>query len=516
MVDQVQDTDLQAGEAEKNKLILLLLSKDLRKSYMKTLVDRLLKTDVTVAIDETNYPEEKQKKYKWILSFPGDLPLGITPDADSVKQVFRVPGSPDLLQEKTASSDTEQLTKLTSRYKEILQICEEREKDPKFFKLAVTDAVLRNKQKILLQFQELVSKLEQEITEVEKPYYQGIGYILSTAIEKITGVAILDGLMKGLINVMIIDDLGQRTQDGLVKIDFSRKFLSFMPSNELANKIEKFRNDHAEDELSKANIADYVFNSADFEKVDIVFFNSWKFTKDTFPVRVALRKKTIISKQEERKVKQEDQLAVKIEAEEESIKNVKEKLKEVIHSISIIEKSHLEDEDEYQQLNNSRKRIIKDIKRHELRLKELKRPVKAGDEEKIITFDLFEIFKSKQSFLERMGDKAVSLGMGEFWGDHVETDERHSFTKLTEMANFAKEWIKASGRLNKITAQTTHLAEQLDQFVKKNEMLAKVKTAVAKDTVNYQPLLDEHMLDCLELAILSCEISNLSEEQQQL
>ena len=31
--------------------------------------------------------------------------------------------------------------------------------------------------------------------------------------------------------------------------------------------------------------------------------------------------------------------------------------------------------------------------------------------------------------------------------------------------------------------------------------------------VNYQPLIDEHILDHLELAALSCEIANLSDDQ---
>ena len=37
-----------------NKLILMLLSQDLRKTYMKPLVDRLHELDVIAAIDEVN------------------------------------------------------------------------------------------------------------------------------------------------------------------------------------------------------------------------------------------------------------------------------------------------------------------------------------------------------------------------------------------------------------------------------------------------------------------------------
>ena len=83
-----------------NKLILMLLSQDLRKTYMKSLVDRLYELDVIAAIDEINYPEEKQKKFHWILTFPGDIPKGKTPDINSAKLIFRVICIPDLQLEK--------------------------------------------------------------------------------------------------------------------------------------------------------------------------------------------------------------------------------------------------------------------------------------------------------------------------------------------------------------------------------------------------------------------------------
>ena len=110
-------------------------------------------------------------------------------------------------------------------------------KNPKFDKLALTDAVLRSRRELILQYKDHVSRLDEKISKVEKSYYLGIGYILSTAIEKITGVAVLDNLMKGLIYVMIIDDLDKRTQDGLVEMDFSRKVLSYMSTSVFSNKL---------------------------------------------------------------------------------------------------------------------------------------------------------------------------------------------------------------------------------------------------------------------------------------
>ena len=320
--------------------------------------------------------------------------------------------------------------------------------------------------------------------------------------------------MKGLVHVMIIDDMEKRTIDGLVALDFKRKFLSFMSTSELSKKIQEFRNAHAEDEFAKANIEEFLFNSPDFEHVEIVFFNSWKFTEDSFPVRVALRKKAIISKKEERKVQQKDQAEGKIAAEEKALVVVKEKLEEVMRVINKMEKSHFDNEDEYQLQTSARKRFLKDIKIRELRLKELKRPISKGaGEEKIITIDLFEIFKTNQSFMHRMSDKAGSLGLGELWGKHIETDDSFSFNKLVEMARFSKDWIKASAQLKKIKSQTTHLAEQLDLFVEKNNLAAAASSSVPGAKINYQPVLDEHVLDCLELAVLRCEISNLTADK---
>ena len=268
---------------------------------------------------------------------------------------------------------------------------------------------------------------------------------------------------------MIIDDLEKRTIDGLVGLNFKRKFLTFMSTNELSKKISQFHKEHADDELAKANIAEFIFNSPDFEHVEIVFFNSWKFSKDSFPIRVALRKKTILSKKEERKIKQIDQMESKIESEESAINVMREKLNQVMKVIEKMEKSHYEDEDEYQTQNNSRRRLIKDIKIRELRLKEMKRPVRKGEgEEKIITFDLFEVFKSNQSIMDRMGDTAGSLGFGNFWGKHIQKDDSKSFIKLAKMAKYSREWIKVSSQIKKISLQTSHLAEKLDRFVEKH------------------------------------------------
>ena len=118
--------------------------------------------------------------------------------------------------------------------------------------------------------------------------------------------------------------------------------------------------------------------------------------------------------------------------------------------------------------------------------------------------------------MHRMGDKAGSMGLGNLFGKNIETEKRFSFNKLYEMATFSKDWIKASNQLKKISSESSRLAEQLDQFVEKHNLSAKASGTRSTEKINYQPLLDEHILDRMELAVLSCEIANLCEDQQKL
>ena len=94
-----QENTSEVGKKDEN-LILLLLSSDLRDRYMKTLVDRLIKIGVVVAIEEIDFPKEKKEKYEWILNFSGNIPKGKSADLKNSKLIFRVLGKAELKQDK--------------------------------------------------------------------------------------------------------------------------------------------------------------------------------------------------------------------------------------------------------------------------------------------------------------------------------------------------------------------------------------------------------------------------------
>mgnify|MGYP000874930688 CR=1 FL=1 len=109
-------------------------------------------------------------------------------------------------------------------------------------------------------------------------------------------------------------------------------------------------------------------------------------------LREEAKEKERLTKEQAREQERIEREAAKererIEKEEKKLAKVKAKYKNVMLEISKMEKFHVDDESAYETNNNLRRRLLKDIKSREQHLKDLKRPVKAGGEEKIITFDL--------------------------------------------------------------------------------------------------------------------------------
>ena len=67
-------------------------------------------------------------------------------------------GIPDSQPEKIHAADSEKLKKLVERFKELQQSCQDREKNPAFVKLAITDAILRKKKEMMVKYEKLMAK----------------------------------------------------------------------------------------------------------------------------------------------------------------------------------------------------------------------------------------------------------------------------------------------------------------------------------------------------------------------
>ena len=281
----------------RNKKIILLLREDLLKQLKNPLRTRFSIQDVIVPLEADTLPEEERQKFQWLLTFPWELPAAEGDQVPDPRLLFRVPGMAKLNPEKLPKHPDKKLKSLIDRFTELKSNLQSRDSNRAFLKLSQTEALLKKKKKETLEMKMRLEYLNAEMIKVDKAYFQAISYIFSTAIEHLTGVAVLDGLMKGLIRIMIIDDLGKRTIDGLSEMNYSRKYLSYLSSRDLEKKFRDYKDEHADDEEKDINLGEFIFKSPEFEKIDIVFFNRWHFSDDEFLVPVLLRKKKIVNNQ---------------------------------------------------------------------------------------------------------------------------------------------------------------------------------------------------------------------------
>ncbi|MEC7130560.1 MAG: hypothetical protein VXW68_01715, partial [SAR324 cluster bacterium] len=76
-------------------------------------------------------------------------------------------------------------------------------------------------------------------------------------------------------------------------------------------------------------------------------------------------------------------------------------------------------------------------------------------------------------------------------------------------------WIKRNNEYNRSKLFTERLKDQLNDFAGKYGMLAKESRSRAAGPGSYQPMLDDHILDSLELAVINCEILNRIEQSRE-
>ena len=116
--------------------------------------------------------------------------------------------------------------------------------------------------------------------------------------------------------------------------------------------------------------------------------------------------------------------------------------------------------------------------------------------------------------MDRLGDKVGDWGLATLWKKHMNPDERFSFVTLHKMSSLAKEWTHIRVLCDKKTTFSDQLQDQLNDFASKYGLLVQESQSRAAGPGSYQPMLQEHILDTLEMAVISCEILNRTEEVQ--
>jgi len=506
-----------------NLKICLYIPDELIQQYQQLIFDRCNDLELDVHIEKSSAIKVTSSKYRWVLQL---VPPPVSSKTPVFSTPFRFPynvkGSVAIKRGKLPPhSENETLKRYVDHFFKLLEKIIEREQNSQFQKLLYAEANIKAKAQEVIELEEAKESIVRGFDSVEDSYYNAVSYLLNDAIDQLHNISeSLEELMRSLTKIMIIDDLGERTLEGLAQLGYKEERLFSMSSWEIKEKLEAFK---ASENNNKIAVQDFFFALPEFEKIDVLFVNLWNEDDDSMPIIISTRKKTILSKEEEKILSANpEELQKKIESEEEARSVLKEKIKVVLETIKKMEASTDTSENKYQIAVKNRKRLIRDLKRRTLRLKDLNKIVnKEKDENKIYRWDLFETFKDHQDFMAKIGDAAAEWGFDHFWNMRLGA-ESTSFIALCDFAKLAKKHISLEDQISKIKKQIEFLSLQTIDVAQKNGMIpelkeeklvrsSKQKKEDAVATVGYEGFIENHIVDKMELAILSCGIVNAYE-----
>lgn len=506
-------------EPPKNQKICLYVPDDLIKHYQQSLFDRYAKLKLDVHIEKTSQAKVTSSKYQWVLELLVPPVSSETPaPTKKFRFPYRITGVVNLQQGKLPPhNDSKPLKMYVEHFFELLELVLKREQNPQFHKLITAEGNLNAKIQKVKELEKENKDLNSTFDQVEAAYYHAMSLLLSDAIDKIASVSSsLGDVMQGITKIMVIDDLGERTTKGLARLQYKEECVFSMSSREMKEKYEAFKEEKKNPALS---IQNFFFASPDFEEIDVLFINFWDTNDESMPVMISTRKKTVLSKEEESRMNADsEELQKKIQVEEEARAALKEKMKTVLETLKKMEASTDISENKYQAEVKKRKRLIKDMKRRTLKLKELTRTVDQEDEQNFYKWDLFETFKDKQSLTDKLGDTVADWGLNDFWKKHV-GGETTSFVGLRKLAQCAKKRITLEFEIYTTNQQINQLSEHIADFAQKNSMIpeapeeekpARRSKRMQEEVVplTYKDFIENHIFDKMELAALSCGIVN--------
>ena len=129
-------------------------------------------------------------------------------------------------------------------------------------------------------------------------YIEGLRGALDKAITAATGVSILEDVMRTLLNVLIIDNLGSKLPSKLGGLGYNSQRIKTMTLNQLQHSQNKIAPDAQQIDLRK--IPTSLFQYPDMKKHDLVLINPWQFEGEKLPILILVRTTGNLSRKEER------------------------------------------------------------------------------------------------------------------------------------------------------------------------------------------------------------------------
>ena len=347
------------------------------------------------------------------------------------------------------------------------------------------------------QQQLVLQSILKRIEPFEDLYIEGLRGALDKAISAATGVSLLEDLMRTLVNVLIIDNLGSKLPRKLGGLGFNSQRIKTMTLNQLQHLQRKIDPDAQQIDLRKVPTS--LFQHPEMKKYDLVLINPWRFEGEKLPILILVRTTGNLSRKEEKSLAKQPQNLQRIEEAKQRLKDLQEQIDPIQVELDLIEAEGNENQQEvehYQHLLKSKKQLLEKIHQKESLIQELTKPIDPKRKTHLQLLNLMNCY----SIEEGIAEKATSLLKRAFTLENKRSQEGIQ-EDIKKLSVFLRQHVKIMDALERIQSEMNKLESNLQHLIAEKDSDA--------TTPWRRPFL-EYQLDNLEYCILKEQLTELA------
>ena len=347
------------------------------------------------------------------------------------------------------------------------------------------------------QQQLVLQSILKRIEPFEDLYIEGLRGALDKAISAATGVSLLEDLMRTLLDVLIIDNLGSKLPRKLGGLGFNSQRIKTMTLNQLQHLQRKIDPDAQQIDLRKVPTS--LFQHPEMKKYDLVLINPWRFEGEKLPILILVRTTGNLSRKEEKSLAKQPQNLQRIEEAKQRLKDLQEQIDPIQVELDLIEAEGNENQQEvehYQHLLKSKKQLLEKIHQKESLIQELTKPIDPKRKTHLQLLNLMNCY----SIEEGIAEKATSLLKRAFTLENKRRQEGIQ-EDIKKLSVFLRQHVKIVDTLERIQSEMNKLESNLQNLITEKESDA--------TTPWRRPFL-EYQLDNLEYCILKEQLTELA------
>ena len=350
------------------------------------------------------------------------------------------------------------------------------------------------------QQQLVLNSILKRVEPLEDLYIKGLKGALDKAIIAATGIHHLEDVMRTLVNVLIVDNLGSRLPRRLEDLGYNSQRIKTMKINQLQHLQKKM--DPSVQQIDLRKIQTSLFQHPEMKKYDLVLINPWRFEGGKLPILILVRTTKNLSRKEEKSLAKPPQNQQRVEEAKKRLKDLQEQTDKLQVELDLIETDDFSNQiqqeiNHYQHLLKSKKHLLENIRQKESFIQALtKKPIDSKGKTYLHLLNLLNCYIKEEGIAE----KATFMLKQAFMHENKRSQE--SIQKdIKKLSVLLRKHVEIVRKIEIIQTEMNKLEKNLQHLITEKESVA--------PTPWRRPFL-EYQLDNLEYCIIKEHLTELA------